>query len=41
MEVFKVGALVVWRGQVVPVVNRWVHPDGTIYMVHMRARDGR
>jgi hypothetical protein len=41
MEVFKVGALVVWRGQVVPVVNRWVHPDGTIYMVHTRARDGR
>ncbi len=33
---FKVGSLVVWRGSVVPIVNRWVHPDGISYLVQTK-----
>jgi hypothetical protein len=39
VEVFRIGALIVWQGQVVPIVNRWVEPDGAIYMVHTQEKD--
>ena len=37
---FKVGLLVVWRGSVVPIVNRWVHPDGITYLIHTKSKTG-
>jgi len=33
---FRKGALVVWRGQVVPIVNRWDFRDATVYLIHTR-----
>ncbi len=39
MYVFKEGALVSWRGQVVPVVKRWVQREGAVYLVHTRGKD--
>jgi hypothetical protein len=40
MWLIKVGALVVWRGQVVPIVNRYVDKEGAQYHIHTKARDG-
>lgn len=40
MWLIKVGALVVWRGQVVPIVNRYVDKEGAQYLIHTKARDG-
>ena len=40
MVLFRKGALVVWRGQVVPIVTRWVYPDVATYLIHTRAADG-
>lgn len=40
MRLFKVGALVVWRGQVVPIANRHVDKEGAQYLIHTKARDG-
>jgi hypothetical protein len=37
---FRIGAFVVWRGQVVPIVNRWVHTEGTLYHIHTRNAKG-
>lgn len=39
MQLFRIGALVVFHGQVVPILNRWVHPDGAVYLLHTRDRD--
>ena len=35
-----VGAKVVWRGQVVPILNRYVDKEGAQYQIHTKARDG-
>ncbi|MBK9764921.1 MAG: hypothetical protein IPO87_16615 [Flavobacteriales bacterium] len=40
MWLIRVGALVVWRGQVVPIVNRYVDKEGAQYQIHTKARDG-
>lgn len=40
MLLFRVGALVVWRGQVVPIVNRYVDNEGAQYRIHTRDRQG-
>lgn len=37
---FRIGALVVWRNQIVPIANRWAYPDGTLYLLHTHAPDG-
>ncbi len=37
---FRIGALVVWRAQVVPIVNRWDQRDATIYHIHTRNARG-
>lgn len=36
---FKIRSLVVWRGAVVPIVNRWVHAEGTIYLIHTKNKN--
>lgn len=36
MVQFKKGALVVWRGKVVPIANRWTYPDGTLYLINSK-----
>ncbi len=33
------GALVLWRGQVVPIVGRFVGPDAVSYCIHTRGHD--
>ena len=40
MILFRIGALVVWRMQVVPIVNRWVYPDAVLYLIHTRSSRG-
>ena len=40
MLLFRLGALVVWRGQVVPIVNRFVDKEGAQYQIHTKAKDG-
>ena len=40
MWLIRVGELVVWRGQVVPIVNRYVDKEGAQYHIHTKARDG-
>ena len=40
MLLFRVGALVVWRGQVVPIVNRYADKEGAQYRIHTRDRNG-
>lgn len=37
MVLFRIGALVVWRGQVVPIINREVLPDAALYLIHTRS----
>ena len=32
----RVGALVMWRGQCVPIVNRFVGPDSVRYLIHTK-----
>lgn len=36
---FPVGALVVYDGQVVPIVHRFVEPAGAQYTIHTRGKD--
>ncbi len=37
---FRIGGMVVWRGQVVPIVNRHDERDATLYHIHTRNAKG-
>lgn len=39
MQLFRVGALVPFLGQIVEVTNREVKPDGAIYLLYTKDRD--
>ncbi len=36
VQLFRIGAFVVWNGQVVPIMNLWVHREGATYCLHSR-----
>jgi hypothetical protein len=36
---FRKGALVVWHGQVVPIIQRWDYRDATLYHINSRKPD--
>ena len=36
VQLFRIGAFVVWNGQVVPIMNRWVHREGATYCLHSK-----
>jgi hypothetical protein len=40
MYVFRIGALVPYHGQVVPIVNRYVERYGARYIIHTKAKNG-
>ncbi|MCC6939863.1 MAG: hypothetical protein IT226_16730 [Flavobacteriales bacterium] len=39
MIIFREKALVVWRSQVVPIMHRYVYPDGALYVLHTKNRE--
>ncbi len=41
MQLFRIGSLVPFHGQVVRVVNRYVFPDGALYILHTKDRNGQ